>query len=543
MSFASDTTAVSKYAPDAYERKSYYNGIAEDGDHPELVYRSDCLTKPFPKPVGRHAHIPVKSIYGVFDTPLNGIWHTVGPQIRDLIKLREIRRSSTDTARFFTHGPPGEEAKGSLGPVVIWVGVLPGSTSSDTAHDVSQEILALLLKNGVEDVVVEWREAVPQRLAGPSLMRHVGSGNATHHVRRFLTALLGVPLATETMEEEDTQGTLTLWFHENRDRDGNPSNKVYGVSNCHVLRQDTTTEYEHKGGAPKDHVRISGMRRFQRGLDDIMKAIADHGILADLWVREIVKLQAKDGQDPENAKEIRRIQRRLDDDNEAILDLEAFFDEVKRYWSSTKFRDIGHVQYAPAITVDEEGGTLYTSDWAAFLAAEAKVKDTFEGNVVDLGSKYSPQDLTDMFYPVGGGPTTFKFPEERKLRIVGCATKEDLASPTEFDSERQRCLIVGRYAGLVSFAENEVGIESVELAIYNSGHKSAEVFSAKGDSGSLVWHTKDGKAYIVGQLHSGRNKGGSTSNHITYCTPGWYLLDHIKKKFKYADFYCTNWSA
>lgn len=387
LTSASDVIVVSEHGPDTYERTSYYNGITgEDGDHPELVYRSDFLTKPFPKPVGRHAHIPVKSLHGVHDTSLNSVWDTVGPQIRDLIDSRKIHWSSVDTARFFTYGPTGEEAKGSLGPVVIWVGVFPSSTSADTAHDVSQEILALLLKNGVEGVVVEWREAVPQRLAGHPLMRHVGSANATYYVRRFLTALLGVPLATDKAEELDAEGTLTLWFHENKDNDGNPSNKVYGVSNCHVLRQHTTAEYEHKGGAPKDYVRVSGMRRFQRGLDEIMKAIADHGILADIWAREIVKLQAKEGQDPENAKEIRRIRSRLDDANEAFIDLEAFFDEVTKY-CSTRFRNIGHVQYAPAITVDEEGGTLFTSDWAAFLAAaEVKVKHEFEGNVVDLGA-------------------------------------------------------------------------------------------------------------------------------------------------------------
>ncbi|KAK2460790.1 hypothetical protein APHAL10511_007260 [Amanita phalloides] len=566
---------VSEYGPDEYERTSYYNGITGDRDHPELVYRSDFLTTLFPKPVGRHAHIPVKSLRGVFGTPLNSVWDTVGPQIRDLIKVRKVHWSSVDPARFFTHGPLGEEAKGSLGPVVIWVGVIPGSTSSDTAHDVSQEILALLLKNGVEGAVVEWREAVPQRLAGPPLMRHVGSSNATHYVRRFLTALLGVPLATEEMEEDDTQGTLTLWFHENKDKDGNPSNKVYGVSNCHVLRRNTTVDYEHRGGAPMDHVRVSGMRRFKRGLDEITKAIADHGTLANLWAREIVKLQEKGRQDTENARGIRANQRKLDDENDAIANLKALYDEVTKYWSDNKLhRNIGHVQYAAAITVDVEGGTLYTSDWAAFLATEAKVKGEFEGNVVDLGafrliflvftssnekkpysgSKYSPQGLTDMFYPLGGGSITFKFPEERKLRIEGCATKEDLANPAEIDSEGQLCLIVGkdgnttdltvgRYAGLVSFTLNEVGIESVELGIYNSGDKTAEVFSAKGDSGSLVWHTTNGKARIVGQLHSGHNKGGSTSNHVTYCTPGWYFLDQIKKRFKYADFYRTTWSA
>jgi hypothetical protein len=137
---------------------------------------------------------------------------------------------------------------------------------------------------------------------------------------------------------------------------------------------------------------------------------------------------------------------------------------------------------------------------------------------------------------------------------VGCATKEDLTNPTEFDSEGDRCFIVGKdgnttdltvglYAGLVSFTLNDAGIVSIELGIYNSGLKNAEVFSAKGDSGSLVWHTKDRKAYIVGQIHSGGNKGGSTSNHVTYCTPGWYLLAQIKKRFKHANFYPTVWPA
>ena len=361
------------------------------------------------------------------------------------------------------------------------------------------------------------------------------------------------------------------------DKNGNPSNKVYGVSNCHVLRKDTTVDYEHRDGAPMDHVRVCGMRRFERGLDEITKAIADHGILAELWARDIVKLQAKATQDSENARAIKAKQRKLDDETDAIADLEALHVVVTTNWSHIKLhRNIGYVQYAAAISVDVEGGTLYTSDWAAFLAAEAKVRDEFEGNVVDLGayrpiflvftssnekkknfysgSKYDPQDLTGIFYPLGGGPTTFMFPDERKLRIEGCATKEELAHPAEFDNEGQHCLIVGkdgnttdltvgRYAGLVSFTQNEVGIESVELGIYNSGDKTVEVFSAKGDSGSVVWYLKNGKARIVGQLHSGHNKGGSTSNHVTYCTPGWYLLKQIQKRFKYADFYRTTWTA
>jgi len=162
LTLASEATVVSQHGPDAYEKASYYNGITGDADHPELVYRSDALTTPFHKPVGRFPELPVKSVRGVFDTSLNKVWDTVGPQIVDIIKEHEIQCTSIDPARFFTHAPLGGEEKGHLGPVVIWIGVLPGSTSPDTAHNVSQRILALLRKNAVEDVVVEWRETVLQ---------------------------------------------------------------------------------------------------------------------------------------------------------------------------------------------------------------------------------------------------------------------------------------------------------------------------------------------------------------------------------------------
>ena len=130
---------------------------------------------------------------------------------------------------------------------------------------------------------------------------------------------------------------------------------------------------------------------------------------------------------------------------------------------------------------------------------------------------------------------------------MGCATEEDLANPAELDSEGQPYLIVGkggnatdltvgRYnTGLVPSALNEVGTESVELGICNTGVKTSDAFSAKGDSGSLVWCMKDGKAFIAGQLHSGSNEDHSASNHATYYTPGWSLLRQIKR-FEYASF-------
>ncbi|KAI0038490.1 hypothetical protein FA95DRAFT_1216494 [Auriscalpium vulgare] len=540
---------MSQYIPSEYERIAYYNGIAED-DHPVLVYRSDYATNPFPTPTGRYGHIPVKSARGVHDTALNPVWDSVAPEIVELITMEKIACSSVGAVRFFTH--PTEEARdeGRLGPVVVWLGVDPGSTSPDAAHEISQRILALLGKYGVNDAVVEWREAVLQRLGGPPLMAHADSADFTHHVRRFLTALLGIPLATQGMEKDDAQGTLTLWFHENKDMNGNPSDKVYGVSNCHVLRKNSNIDYEHKGGAPKDYVRVCGVRRFQRGLDEIKAALSVHAVLATAYTELIDKMEK---QENSNRAIIAKNRRLLDDENEAIRELDALHKEASKYWSDiTLHRDIGYVQHAKAIKVDVDGGTRYTSDWGAFLAIEAKVRDQFEGNVVDIGSKFNPQQLMSLFYPRGGGVTTFKYSLDRKVRIVGCCTKEELDNPTEFNSEGKRIFTVakdgnstdftvGQYAGLVTWIRNLTGNWSKELAIYNHDLRKADVFSDRGDSGSLFWRAKDGQGYIVGQLHAGDNKGGVSRNHVSYCTPGWYLLEQIKERFPDADFYRTAW--
>ena len=146
-----------------------------------------------------------------------------------------------------------------------------------------------------------------------------------------------------------------------------------------------------------------------------------------------------------------------------------------------------------------------------------------------------------MFYPQSNGRAVFKFPANRQLRINGCVTRERLAAPDCYDSSGKPCLIVmkdgnttdltvGRYAGLEAYLCDELGVESIELAIYNYNRQSGP-FSAKGDSGSLIF---DGEGHMVGILHSGMPKGAS--NHVTYGTPAWWIIEQLKLHYPYADF-------
>ncbi|KAG9074875.1 hypothetical protein FRC06_010411, partial [Ceratobasidium sp. 370] len=157
-------------------------------------------------------------------------------------------------------------------------------------------------------------------------------------------------------------------------------------------------------------------------------------------------------------------------------------------------------------------------------------------------SKFTSPQLTNMFYAQSGSRTAFKFPTNRQLPMNGCVRRELLAVPNCFDRNGMPCLIVmkddgnttdltvGRYAGLEAYLCNNLGVESIELAIYNYDRQFGP-FSAKGDSGSLIFN---GEGQMVGILHSGMPKGGS--NHVTYATHTWWAIEQLKLKYPHADF-------
>ena len=332
-------------------------------------------------------HYPTKSLREVYGTPLNNVWKSVGPQIRDLVRNGQASYS-INAARFMTHEEDKEE---TLGPVVIWIGVHPGSTSPDTAHEVSQKILELLEKSEVEDVEVEWHESVITRLAGPALLGAIDSEDPTRDFYRHLTATLGMPIANQ----DDAEGSVGFFFHEGRDKRGEPSSKVFGVTNHHLLCREDEEIYEHKGGAPRRCIQVNGTRRFEKGLDEVLKSIANYGMAINLRMAELVALQKQQviasGKEKERVDaSLRKVQRLIEDDDESLTRLRESLSYMKTQWGEPKLRNIGHTQYSPPLTVNSVEGQKFTEDWGVFELNEDKFKAHFEGNLVDLGASKLP---------------------------------------------------------------------------------------------------------------------------------------------------------
>ncbi len=157
-----------------------------------------------------------------------------------------------------------------------------------------------------------------------------------------------------------------------------------------VTLEDTTVDYEFKGaGAPRQHIRLAGLRRFQRGLDEIKACVGGHGTDADILARGIVELEAKPkSEDPEEAAEdetaVEAKLEKLAKVKKDISVLETFYNDAKNQWCDIARRNIGHVHWAPNISVDIQGRS-HTRDIGTFEVDAVRFKAQFKGNVVDLG--------------------------------------------------------------------------------------------------------------------------------------------------------------
>ncbi|KAH7327714.1 hypothetical protein B0J17DRAFT_580826 [Rhizoctonia solani] len=547
LSIASDTSSV--VAPalvSQFEAKHYWHGISDDP--PELLYRSDLDSNPFPhpRPGNRFFQLPVKTAYGTWGTALNKVWHQVAPLIVALFKERGISYSVLKSTHFSIEY---EDDQKTIGPVVVWVALHPNRNTASDARDVSPDVLQILVEHGVKDAVVEWYEGAVEKLTGPPLIRITNDTNPSYYVRRALTAALGMPIAAKEMEANDAQGSVSFFFHENRDKDGAPSNRVFGVSNKHVLHKVTTVDYELKAGMPRQYIRVCGDRRYKRFLAETRALMTKNVDESLCLAEEVARLEAKPRSTDEDEDEaaddtsaLKKKKAQLEEVEATCVALQTFLTTTNGDFHDIARRCIGWVDWAPKVAIDVDSNR-YTLDIGTFELDPSKFSANFKGNVVDLGNKFSSHELNKMFWPNNSNPTGMKFPSNRQLKIRGVVSRKLLANPDCYDDigngmyvvakdGNTTDLTVGRYAGLDAYLCDEFGQESIEVAVYNYSKTSGN-FSAKGDSGSLIF-TGDGRKLAV--LHSGMPRG--LSSHVTFGTPAWWVVDRLMLKYKYANFNC-----
>jgi hypothetical protein len=141
----------------------------------------------------------------------------------------------------------GEARKSVVGPVAIWIGVFPGSTSATAAHDVAQDALAFEDYH-ITNVDIDFRESYTREVRPPQLLEPVDELDPLFDVISPHTPALGLHISTKA--RPDAQGTMASYLAE-----GGCSDRLLGLSCRHVLigpREANVDYVRHPSGPPKD---------------------------------------------------------------------------------------------------------------------------------------------------------------------------------------------------------------------------------------------------------------------------------------------------
>jgi hypothetical protein len=366
-----------------FEKAFFYKGVSEE--HPHLLQRSDVRARPFvlPTPEDQHTAIPDRTAHGASHPILTpDVWRQqVGPAIVSLLeeKERDIHVSTMVPVRFSI--PDANDKPVFDKHIVIWISVFPNSTAEESCRDANSSILAILEKHQVKDAAVHWIEGAAESFVlGPGMMEVVDETDPTAFIRRALTAVLGVPLAPQAVQVKDGQGTLGIFFHEGKDKDGSKSDRVFAFTNKHVASENPATDYElGRSGARKQWIRNCGLRRFERLIEETRAFIA----------RKIGQVTLLAKQIEQNAFTSARAKRlketELQNLREEIDILDDFLGLLRSTWSDIDKRAIGWLDWAPKIQNDVDS-RRYTWDGAVLQLDKTKWEKEFRGNCVYLGA-------------------------------------------------------------------------------------------------------------------------------------------------------------
>ncbi|KAF8992678.1 hypothetical protein BDQ17DRAFT_1546371 [Cyathus striatus] len=523
-----------------YERKHYYYGLPSK---PISLFR---IGAPFQRPTGPEAYRVPKINRPVFDDKFAAVWEDMGTRIYKYLDSVSIKWTTIDVAHFaepMKYDPFLTEE--TVGPIVLWIGVIPTSLPRELAEEAAYACKNILLSFDFGDVEVAFRESIFRRYTR-TLLDYVPTEDPVSAFCGPLTAALGLPIAS--IQTPSSEGTGGIYL--------SSGDNIYLLTTRHVVlpREVPNIVYDHRQSSQDAvQVKLPGPIAFNDMFQSITDKIDFCKKMTVGYEMQLNKLQRKENTD-DAEKERARIESDLNKPQTAAKKLEDFKSNVINDWTQGDFI-IGHVVYAPAISVCE-GSRHNSEDWALIELDRSKINwPKFKGNMFDLemkvdkyGSLMCPhQDINP------------KYPQNRLSPIHGVVpedelTKQDLTQgqpsnkfpKTQWAQGRpynkliknggRTKTTIGIGNGIKSFVREYLsdGTEqtSLEFAIFPQDMHLG--FSQRGDSGSVIVDSEGrAAALLIGGC------GSEEFSDITYATPFKWLLERIKSKFPDIQLYPT----
>jgi len=512
------TALAAPYPPSSIESKLFYYGLPSQ---PRLVARSSVNV--WREPTAYEPYLVPKESSPIGLHPLREIWEaTVGPEMVLYLDSNGVEWTSLDPVRL-------GYASDSSPPVIVWIGVVPGSLTAEKGVEIATQCRSILSSYNI-DIHVEIRESVVMRSAGPKMYKpHPSLYSSTKSQESFSTTL-GLPICAEATPSFEGTGGFYV---------SDPSNpgKIYLVTARHVVfHPETEPNTLYRDSSQRRNVLLFGDTAIEMQSTAIQVEIdVNLDILRVLGYRLENAKQRKDVEDETDLIScVKRAKRKI----EALEELRA---DVSENWKSRENRILGHVVLSPPICpgVGEEE---FTEDWAVIEIDSSKIDSTnFVGNAINLVNTIDFGDLRAWMSP---GNPPFEYPEDGLLRFSGTISDSEMGRPSAdtLDHNHDPCIMVikrgygsdltvGRLNTVRSFTrlyfEGKPDQMSKEVSVLPRNSK-AGAFSTAGDSGSAV---VDGKGRLAGLIIGGAGATDVSDSDCTYITSITFI---VKRMLKYG---------
>ncbi|KAJ4501282.1 hypothetical protein C8R41DRAFT_892481 [Lentinula lateritia] len=493
------------------------------------VYKSGSA---WPVRTGPEAQRIIREARGVHGHPIQPVWLELGQRVYKLLDEMGVRWTSIDPLAF------AEAGKKSFSPLLLWIGVVPGSLQYKLANTAAEAVTKLISDAGFSGVEIGFRESiVTPSLAGPKMLSFDPFKDPISEFTKPFTPTLGLSIAPLNSPHYEGTGALTVG--------------VLLLTCAHVARPPpdhcNPAPVNKTSNNPREYIIALGHSGYISALQSMMGAIGDLHHLNKDWQDILDRLG--EAQEDESETTTQKREEHLNLAKKAWWKTEKineFHTDVSKLWNLPNDRIIGEVVHFEPIAASV-GPQKLPEDWALIALHENKFEwDKFKGNVVYIGGNLSSAEYGKIMFPTDDERTNYAYPKDGLLQVRGVIQLDDIYNPKHLDVNGEQCLLVvknglttgttiGRALGMESFTrvykESKIEKTSIEFGVLSYGSTKGP-FSAAGDSGSIVL---DRNGDILGMLTGGAGTANRTD--VTYVTPYAYLDKAIKKYFPDSSLY------
>ena len=344
------------------------------------VYKSGNA---WPVRTGPESQRIIREARGVHGHPMQPVWLELGERVYKLLDKMGVRWTSIDPLAF------AEVREESFSPLLLWVGVVPGSLQYELANTAAEAVTKLISEAGFRDVEIGFRESiVTPSIAGPKMYSLDTFNNSISNYTKPFTPTLGLAIAP--LKTPSYEGTGALYLREN-----SKGGRILLLTCAHVARPPpsypNTGLVRKSSSSLREYIIALGHSGYIRAIQSMMGRI---GYL-DRSIKDWQDGLNREGgyQEGESRKTTRKRERYLnliEYAREDMEEIDKFHGEISKYWTVPKDRIIGEVIHVEPISIGV-GPQKLTEDWALIALDETKFEwDKFKGNVVYVGTFFPP---------------------------------------------------------------------------------------------------------------------------------------------------------